>query len=243
MKNTSTKTQSSFLKAEWRKLIMANYVVDPKVLAAYIPAGTELDFWEGKCYISLVGFLFTETKLLGVRIPFHSTFEEVNLRFYVRCKVGDTWKRGVVFIKEIVPKLALSLVANLVYKENYVTMPMYHKWEEVNQHLKVEYGWWNKNKLQQFSALAHRLPSDIAVGSENEFITEHYWGYSRAGLKTYEYEVKHPKWQVYHVQSFESSVDFGFSYGSEFEFLNSLKPASVMLAEGSEISVEKRRLL
>src|SRR5690606_13167454 len=120
----------SFLKAEWRKLAIANYVINPAVLAKYIPPGTELDLWNGNCYVSLVGFMFKNTKLLGLKIPFHINFEEVNLRFYVKRFENGTWKRGVVFIKEIVPKPALAFIANSIYKEHYETMPMLHKWEE-----------------------------------------------------------------------------------------------------------------
>lgn len=117
----------TFLTAEWRKLLMANYAVDPKLLAPYLPCKTEIDLLEGTCYVSLVGFMFLNTKLMGIKIPFHTHFEEVNLRFYVRYKDGDQWKRGVVFIKEIVPRPALTWVANTIYKENYETMPMEHK--------------------------------------------------------------------------------------------------------------------
>ena len=117
----------SFLKAEWRKLAMFNYVVDPKVLEPYVPPGTELDEFEGKCYVSLVGFMFQNTKLLGIKVPFHINFEEVNLRFYVRRREGVYWKRGVVFIKELVPKPAITFVANTIYKEHYETVRMDHQ--------------------------------------------------------------------------------------------------------------------
>lgn len=116
----------SFLKAEWRKLALANYIIDQKLLVKYLPAGTELDLWNGNCYVSLVGFMFVNTKLLGIKIPFHTNFEEVNLRFYVKRFDQGEWKRGVVFIKEIVPKPALTFVANTVYNENYETLPMEH---------------------------------------------------------------------------------------------------------------------
>ena len=94
--------QKTFLSAEWRNLLMANYEIDPAVLKKYLPCHTELDEFNGVHYVSLVGFLFTNTRLKGIAFPFHSTFEEVNLRFYVRYKEDNQWKRGVVFIKEIV---------------------------------------------------------------------------------------------------------------------------------------------
>jgi uncharacterized protein YqjF (DUF2071 family) len=101
-----------FLQAEWRDLLMINYEVDPEVLKPYLPAYTELDLWHGKALVSMVGFMFLNTRVLGVKWPFHVNFEEVNLRFYVRYFNGQEWKRGAVFISEIVPKAIIPLVAN-----------------------------------------------------------------------------------------------------------------------------------
>ena len=231
----------SFLNAEWRKLAIANYVIDTEVLKKYVPAGTEIDLWKDKCYVSLIGFMFLNTKLLGVKIPFHTNFEEVNLRFYVKRLENNTWKRGVVFIKEIVPKPALTFIANTIYKEHYETLPMKHSWEENNLNRTVSY-LWKKNKIwHSFTVKATLNSSEIKSYSETEFITEHYWGYAKVtDSKTNEYEVTHPKWKQYLVTHSEINVDFGAVYGTDFEFINRLKPNSVMLIEGSEITVENK---
>lgn len=234
----------SFLKAEWRKLAIVNYVIEPEILSKFIPFGTELDLWQDKCYISVVGFMFLNTKLLGIKVPFHVNFEEVNLRFYVKRLDEDGWKRGVVFIKELVPRRALSFVANLLYHENYQTLPMQHNWDINRNHITVEYQWNMEGESQRINVVAEKKPLEIKPNSEAEFITEHYWGYAKVEDKiTNEYEVTHPRWQTYKVLNFEVEIDFGRVYGIEFEFLNELKPVSVMLAEGSEITVEKRRIL
>lgn len=234
----------SFLKAEWRKLAIANYVINKDILEKYVPKGTELDLWEDKCFVSLVGFMFINTKLLGVKVPFHINFEEVNLRFYVKRNENGIWKRGVVFIKEIVPKKALTLVANTVYKENYETFPMRHKWIEENNSRTIEYHWSKSNQEHFFQVNADLATSKIESNSETEFITEHYWGYAKVNeFKTNEYEVTHPTWEVYTVNSYEIKVDFGKVYGDEFEILNNTTPHSVMLAEGSEITVESKKSL
>lgn len=230
----------SFLKAEWRKLIMANYEVNPKVLKPYLPFGTELDFFEDKCYVSLVGFMFMNTKLLGIKVPFHVNFEEVNLRFYVKREN----KRGVVFIKEIVPKPALTFVANSIYKENYSTLPMSHYWSEKEEEIDVSYRWELNNRQNLVEVTANKIPIEIEENSITEFIAEHYWGYSKAGdKKTTEYEVKHPKWKYYSINDYKVDVDFTANYGSKFSFLNNQKPSSVMLLEGSEVSVENKRII
>ena len=234
----------SFLNAEWRKLAIANYVIDPEVLKKYVPAGTEIDLWNDKCFVSLIGFMFLNTKLLGIKIPFHTDFEEVNLRFYVKRLENNTWKRGVVFIKEIVPKTALTFIANTIYKEHYETLPMSHIWEENNLNRTVSY-LWKKNKIwHSFMVQATLNSSEIKSYSETEFITEHYWGYAKVSdTNTNEYQVTHPKWKQYLVTHSEIKVDFGAVYGTDFEFINRLKPNSVMLIEGSEITVENKTII
>ncbi|GAB4123171.1 MAG: DUF2071 domain-containing protein [Raineya sp.] len=236
----------SFLKAEWRKLAIANYEVEQSLLLPYLPAHTELDCWEGTCYVSLVGFMFLNTKLKGLKIPFHTNFEEVNLRFYVKYKdkINQKWKRGVVFIKEIVPKPALTWVANTIYKEHYQTMPMKHCWNENDREKKVSYQWKCKGKWQRLEVVAEKALYPIIKNSEAEFITEHYWGYSRLNdSKTVEYQVTHPHWEQYQVKKFDIKVDFAWVYGTTLGSLNQTQPKSVMLIEGSDVSVESKKIL
>lgn len=233
----------SFIRAEWRKLAIANYAIDTAILKPYLPAKTELDKWNDTIYVSLVGFMFVNTKVLGIKIPFHTNFEEANLRFYVRHKDGNEWKRGVVFIKEIVPRTAITFVANTLYKEHYQTLPMRHIWEVKDKIRLTKYEWKCQNKWQSFSIESDVFPQSISAGSETEFITEHYWGYTRINpTKTFEYEVTHPKWQAYPVHNYKIEVDFGLTYGEEFRFLNQLQSKSVMLAEGSLITVENKQV-
>lgn len=135
----------TFLTAEWRHLLMVNYAVEPDLLRGFLPNGIELDQWNGTTYLSVVGFLFLRTKILGVPIPQHTNFEEVNLRFYVKRLAPDGYRRGVVFIKEIVPRPLIALVARKCYNEPYQTMPMRHAIDEQNGNLQsgssVEYAW------------------------------------------------------------------------------------------------------
>ncbi|MFA6059799.1 MAG: DUF2071 domain-containing protein [Taibaiella sp.] len=230
---------TTFLNAEWRKLAMANYAIDPSILAPYLPYGTELDFWKDTCYVSLIGFMFLDTRVAGFKIPFHINFEEVNLRFYVKHQQNGMWKRGVVFIKEIVPKRALSFVANTLYNEKYVTMPMSHSWQLQQDKWDITYEW-GKGLANTLQVIAEKQAYPIAVGSEEEFITEHYWGYTKISQKkTAEYEVEHPRWDVYKTVDYAITVDFENVYGTAFKHLQQEKPVSVFLAEGSPIKVKK----
>lgn len=219
---------------------MANYVIDEAVLKPYLPCGTEPDTYNGNHYVSLVGFLFANTKVLGLSFPFHRTFQEVNLRFYVRYKEAGEWKRGVVFIKELVPRHAIAFIANTLYGENYATHRMKHEWKTNGEQIEVSYRWKVKNEWNYLNAVAEKTPSALVQGSEEEFITEHYWGYtfvnqSCAGA----YEVMHPPWRVHKVIRYDVKCNSELLYGAPFVEALSQQPTSVFLAEGSPIKVMK----
>jgi uncharacterized protein YqjF (DUF2071 family) len=230
---------STFLTAEWRKLIMAQYIVDPATLAPWLPSGVELDLYQGQCYVSLVGFLFDKVRIKGLPIPFHTRFEEINLRFYVRRTEPDgTYKRGVVFVREFVPRAAITIIANTLYEEPYATLPTRSSIIRTPQTLNVRYDWRHKQAWQSIAVEASALSQPIEAGSEEEFITEHYWGYTkRRNGSTSAYEVHHPSWQVYPILSHEIVADFAALYGPAFASLNHQQPASILMAEGSEVSV------
>lgn len=237
-------TDQIFLRAEWRNLAMLNYEVDPGVLAAFIPAGTELDRWNGKVFVSLVGFRFLKTRVCGFSIPFHRNFDEVNLRFYVRRRERGEVRRGVVFIKEIVPRWAIAFVARNVYNERYVALPMRHNIEVRDRDMIVEYGWrtgaaWNCISLRTEASAA--LPEE---NSEEQFTTEHYWGYAqqRDG-STMEYRVAHPPWRVWRGCDAKFEGDMSELYGPGLAAAVRSKPSSAFLAEGSEVEVYRGRNL
>ncbi|MBI3719356.1 MAG: DUF2071 domain-containing protein [Sphingobacteriales bacterium] len=236
--------RKKFLAAEWKNLIMANYIVEPDLLKEFIPNKTELDLFNGDVYVSLVGFMFLNTKVKGFSIPWHTNFEEVNLRFYVRYKDNGEWKRGVSFIDEIVPKPTISFIANTIYHEKYRCLRMKHK-QEIKDNLQyLTYSWQfgaNENKI---SATTDIKSIPLVNGSKEEFVAEHYWGYSKYNDRTtFEYQVTHPKWNIFPVKDYLIDCDFGKLYGNRFEFLKNIKPDSVFVAEGSSIEVYNKRKL
>ena len=230
----------TFLSAEWRNLIMANYVIDPSLLKKYLPSNTELDTFNGDHYVSLVGFLFKNVKVLGIAFPFHTNFEEINLRFYVRYKQDNIWKRGVVFMKEIVPRRMISFIANTLYGENYATHKMKHEWKETEDDLYVNYEWKVGKDWNHINCVAEKNPEKITEGSAEEFITEHYWGYTLINNScTGVYEVAHPKWLIHRIKSYDIVCDAKKLYGNAFEKTLQQKPQSVFLATGSPVKVMK----
>jgi len=225
-----------FLTARWKDLIMANYAVDPELLRPRVPAGTELDLQDGKCFVSLVGFMFLDTRVLGIPVPMHVNFEEVNLRFYIKREAEGETRRAVCFVKEIVPRWAIAAVARGLYGEPYECWSMDHERTERT----VAYCW---SKGGRANVLSVEIDESVGVppeGSHGEFIIEHYWGYTgRGNGRVDEYRVEHPKWELFSVKNERIDVDFGAVYGSEFAFLADETPHSVLLAKGSEIAVYK----
>lgn len=229
-----------FLTAEWRDLIMANYEVDPAILASRLPAGTQLDLHDGKCFVSLVGFMFLNTRVMDFLVPFHVNFEEVNLRFYVRRETESEVRRGVVFVKEIVPRYAIAQVARKLYGEPYECWEMSH---DRTGH-RVGYAW-TKGKCRNSLTVSRGDNLGVpAEGSHGEFIIEHYWGYTKRGSgRTDEYKVEHPKWELFTAEEADINVDFACTYGAEFSFLSGQCPSSILLAKGSEIAVYKGKTI
>lgn len=238
----------TFLTAEWRHLVMLNYRVAPELLEPYVPRGTVLDSWGGVTYASVVGFLFRRTRVLGIPVPFHRHFEEVNLRFYVRRNEGGEVRRGVTFIREIVPRTAIATIARIAYNEPYVALPMRHRFGPVDAatgtYGRVEYGWksdanWNAVAVEPTGA-----GTPLVAGSLEEFITEHYWGYTaqRDG-STIEYRVEHPSWRVWQARTAALTGDHVRLYGASLAAAIAGPPDSAFLAEGSAISVSLPRRL
>jgi uncharacterized protein len=222
---------------------MLNFVVDPKIVAPLVPPGTEIDFENSETFLSVVGFLFLDTRLLGLPIPLHRDFEEVNLRFYVRKKSADTWRRGVVFVRELVPRRATALVARTFYGENYVALPMKHQIDHVDLKLSVEYSWRRGSKWESLKMSATGEAQSIPAGSHAEFITEHYWGYTRVRAGCSEYRVEHPRWKIWTAETFQMSADVAALYGEQFTETLSQTPRSAFIADGSPIEVLLREQL
>ena len=228
-----------FLTANWRYLAMMNFAVDPKILARFVPDGTELDFYEGETFLSVVGFLFLDTRVLGISIPMHRDFEEVNLRFYVKRKAVEGWKRGVVFIRELVPRRAIATVARVFYGERYSAMPMRHSIVDDGNNVSVTYEWRPGKKWELLAMTSESELKAIPAGSHEEFITEHYWGYT-AGKVTSEYRVEHPRWKIWPANTASFKADVSSLYGDEFVAPLSVAPASQFIAEGSHVQVWRK---
>jgi uncharacterized protein YqjF (DUF2071 family) len=237
--------RTAFLTAEWRWLVMLNYEVSPGALAPFVPRGTSLDLWQGRALASVVGFRFLDTRVVGLPVPFHRDFDEVNLRFYVRRELADgEVRRGVVFIRELVPRPAIAWVARALYNEPYRALAMRSEVPRATTETPglLRYAWRRGTSSgRTWEYVAARATGDAtvpAIGTEAQFITEHCWGYTRQrDGSTVEYEVRHPSWRVWAGDEPELRADVASLYGAEFVEPLDGPPRSVFIAEGSAVSV------
>ena len=228
-----------FLTAQWRNLIMLTYAVDPAALIDRVPAGTTLDSWRGKALVSVIGFQFLDTRILGTPVPFHQDFEEVNLRFYVRRGTNGQSRPGVVFIRELVPRPMVGGMARLLYREPYLVVPMRNK-VNPGPPPEVEYQWDSTGKWCTIGGLAHGEGAEPAPGSLEEFVTVRHWGYNgEPGKDTLEYRVEHPRWRVWHVRT--ARADYVAEPLCGAELARQLRnPISTLIAEGSAVTIHWR---
>ena len=219
---------------------MLNYVAPEELLAPLVPAGVDLDRWRGTLYVSVVGFLFRDTRVLGIPIPAHRTFPEVNLRFYVRREEAGETRRGVVFVRELVPRRAIALVARALYNEPYRALPMRYTLVDGPERGTFEraYGWRASTEWAGLSARTAGPPRMLEADSEEEFITEHYWGYTRQrDGGTVEYRVSHPRWNVWTATGARTNGDLAPVYGDAFAQILTGPPRSAFVADGSPVTV------
>lgn len=233
-----------FLKANWLRLASANYVVDPAILQKHIPKGTQLESFEGKHYVSLVAFRYSKTRLLNVRVPFHHLFEEINLRFYLKREISKgNWRSEVAFTKLFFPKKTLTFVAKHIYKENYETLRMRHSWLEKENHLHTSYGL-HKNSWHDFEIESEKESVRADIDTPEFFFSKQFWGTSQIDhTSSTVYEIEHPDWEVFKVKNSKISFDFQTVFGDDFKHLTHMKPESVHLFKGSEVIVNKKKII
>ncbi len=236
-------TKGIFLTAEWRHLAMLSFAVDPEILEPFVPRGVELDFWRGKTYLTLVGFLFRNARLFGIRIPFHQSFPEVNLRFYVVRRDDAGARRGVIFLSEIAPKRCVGFIARRVYHESYVTLPVREAIDiggRDDEPSRFEYSWRFQRRWNRIQVTTIGEPRQPESNSLDEFIVDHYWAYTRqldGGCR--EYGVDHPAWRTRPAIDFHLAFEARGLYGEALGRALESAPESAFVAEGSAVAVHR----
>jgi uncharacterized protein YqjF (DUF2071 family) len=229
-----------FLTAEWRHVVLVNYEVSPQLLQPLVPRGTELDAHRGRVFLSLVGFRFLNTRMLGWRFPLHEHFDEVNLRFYIRREVAGEVRRAVAFIREIVPRRAIASVARALYNEPYIRLPMRSHIHQSHDSIRARYEWQVENRWHTIEVEANGQAAAPEPESDAEFITEHYWGYTRQrNGSTIEYHVAHPTWLLRTASAVQVTGDLVRLHGDSIGAVLREQPASAFLAEGSAVTVSQ----
>jgi uncharacterized protein YqjF (DUF2071 family) len=226
-----------FLTARWQNLFLLTYPVPPASLQKRLPPGCVLDTRHGDAFVSLVAFEFLDTRVFGIGWPWHRDFAELNLRFYVR-RNGE---RGVVFIREFVPRRLIAWSAWLLYNEPYLAAPITAVRRETDISLTMEYRLTFGGRENVIRVTGKKPAFRPGPDSDEHFLKEHKWGFGvTRGGAALRYEVNHPEWDVYPVAGYELGFDFAAVYGPEWGFLNTATPCSAVLAAGSAVSVSPK---
>ena len=234
-----------FLTARWQHLLFLNYAADRTLVQRWVPSGTELDLLDGVALVSVVAFRFLETRLLGVPVPLHRDFDEVNLRAYVRRKEAGVWERGVVFVREFVPRPAIAWTARLAYNEPYRAVRMRHRIDvDAERGGSLQYEWERGGAWQCVSATVRGAPTSIDPQSAVGFITEHYVGYTpQRNGRTVAYDVAHSRWNVWPAVDPALTCDVTATYGAEWCDALSAPPVSAFLCDGAPVQISFPRTL
>jgi len=226
-----------FLTARWSNLAILTYEVPPALLTPHLPSGLELDGRGGSAFASLVAFDFEDTRVRGVAWPGFRRFPEINLRFYVR--QGN--RRGVVFVREFVPRPLVSWLARALYNEPYLVAPIESGVAEDGAAMVTTRRLRWRGRSHAIDVTGNKPAVRPGEDTEAHFFKEHQWGFGRdRRSRTLVYEVRHPLWDVYPVRSWSLDFDWAQVYGPEWGFLSAHEPASVVLAAGSAVSVYPR---
>jgi uncharacterized protein YqjF (DUF2071 family) len=220
------------------------------VIARIAPPGTRPDLYDGQSYISIVGFRFENVRLFGIPFPGHTNFPEINLRYYVCREVDGELRRGVVFAGEIVPRRAVAILANRFYNENYITRRMrtsnHIAGPELSPGDTISYSWKNAARGFRLSSsaenhLAATVATPLALPPENsleEFIVEHYWGYTHGRIGgTNEYRVARMPWRIAPATNVTWHCDIAANYTAPLAEFLAAPPTSAIIAEGSSVQV------
>lgn len=234
----------TLMTAYWTNLLTATYEADRSLLNEFLPAGTELNTWNGKYLMSIVAFIFSKPRVLNIPAPVYRSFEEINLRFYVRRKENNNWKKGVVFIREIAPARLIGLSAKWLYKENFISLPLKHEFHTNDDLQYINYACKVKNKWGQLNITCAAKEFDPEPGCIEGFIRDHYWGYTKnKNDRTAEFSIEHSSWKIYPATHFALNMNIGEIYGPGFTDYFDQKPVSVFLMDGGFTKVSWPALL
>lgn len=232
------KSNVPFLKAQWKELTLVNFALEPDFLINILPVGLDPDLLHGKAYASLVAFDFESIRVGGIPWPGYTQFPELNLRVYVRC--SEAGRRGVFFIRELIPGKIPTAIARVAYNEPYSACPLTRSHQALVNGAQVQRTDWiwkgAPNYLEVEVGPETMMP---ATDEDANWFKEQEWGFGHSRLgELLRYHVTHPRWMVRKVHRCDYEVDWLGLYGPIWaRQLEGAEPDSLMHCIGSEIAV------
>ena len=242
--NVNQPTQKPLMRARFSELVALNFSIDPAILQPLVPRGLELDFFKDETYVSLIAMMLRDVRVFGFPIHIASGFEEINLRFYVRRRVGDSYRKGACFLKDYVSGAAAAWVLGRIFKAEFGRLKLKHKNsgfdpKEENAIPEVDYQWKVDDHMNRVRVKAREKVQRMGADTKVGFILNHNNEYSCRNGKTLEYAMARPQWVVWNAAQANFTCDVRKLFGPEFEKPLSRRPASVFVTSGSEVVIYK----
>ena len=173
----------------WEELLFAHWTVPADALRAHVPAGLDIDHFEGRAYLGLTPFRVTNLRLRGLPpVPGFSSFLELNCRTYV--SHGD--KPGIWFFSLDASSRFAVEGARRLYKLPYFRARMSGPphFTSVRLNSEREHHW--DATYERTGAASHAPPRTL-----EHFLAERYCLYSvdEAG-RLHRAEIHHLPWPL-----------------------------------------------
>ena len=221
----------ALVSVEWRKLCYVSYAVDPALLASHIPPGVSLETLDGQAIMSLIAWSANYPQVFGVPLPGALRSTEMALRYFVR----EGPRRGAVTLFEDSSSPFAMLAARALFREPTRHAPMTSRVEQTGSALSCHYTI-DRAGTHSVSVRARAEARPPDRQSTAYLVVQRPYGYASSSRgELLRYDLDHPVWDTYDVIEHDVRVDFGALYGEPWSFLSTLRPLSVVLAEGSAV--------
>lgn len=103
------------VRMAWRDLLFLHWPVDANTVQRLLPAGLEIDTYDGSAWVGLIPFRMPVVRAFGLTIPGAGSVLECNVRTYVRCGI----ETGVWFFSLDANSISAVYSARTIFRLNY----------------------------------------------------------------------------------------------------------------------------
>ena len=184
---------------QWVDVVFVHWPLPPDRVQRLLPAGVEVDTFEGRAWVGLVPFRMEGLGFPGLSpLPVVGTFPEVNVRTYVRSGA----RRGVWFFSLDVDRFLPALVARAAYGLPYCRGRASHERSGDHVTSSVRRTWPATPGPEPTATIEVRTADPLPdVAGLESFLTSRWGLISSSPRGTLRWApVEHPRWPLFDAQ-------------------------------------------